>query len=50
VSGATEITPSIGVADLITDLTQTGSTLKQNHLVELDTILQSWPSSSAGLR
>lgn len=42
VSGATEITPAIGVADLITDLTQTGSTLKQNHLVELDVILQSW--------
>ena len=42
VSGATEITPSIGVADLITDLTQTGSTLKQNHLSILDTVLESW--------
>jgi ATP phosphoribosyltransferase len=42
VSGATEITPSIGVADLIADLTQTGSTLKQNHLAVLDTILESW--------
>jgi ATP phosphoribosyltransferase len=42
VSGATEITPSIGVADLITDLTQTGSTLKQNHLSLLDVILDSW--------
>jgi ATP phosphoribosyltransferase len=42
VSGATELTPSIGVADLITDLTQTGSTLKQNHLSILDTILESW--------
>ncbi len=48
VSGATEITPSIGVADLITDLTQTGSTLKQNHLVELDTVLQSWAVFIAG--
>jgi ATP phosphoribosyltransferase len=48
VSGATEITPSIGVADLITDLTQTGSTLKQNHLTELDTILQSWAVFIAG--
>jgi ATP phosphoribosyltransferase len=48
VSGATEITPSIGVADLITDLTQTGSTLKQNHLVELDTIVQSWAVFIAG--
>jgi ATP phosphoribosyltransferase len=42
VSGAAEITPSIGVADLITDLTQTGSTLKQNHLRLLDVILDSW--------
>jgi ATP phosphoribosyltransferase len=48
VSGATEITPAIGVADLITDLTQTGSTLKQNHLVELDVILQSWSIFIAG--
>jgi len=48
VTGATEITPSIGVADLITDLTQTGSTLKQNHLLELDTILQSWAVYIAG--
>src|SRR5262249_43133443 len=48
VSGATEITPSIGVADLITDLTQTGSTLKQNHLVELDVILSSWAVYIAG--
>ena len=42
VSGAAEITPSIGVADLITDLTQTGSTLKQNHLSMLDVIMDSW--------
>ena len=48
VSGATEITPAIGVADLITDLTQTGSTLKQNHLVELDVILESWSIFIAG--
>ncbi|HLY10601.1 MAG TPA: ATP phosphoribosyltransferase [Planctomycetota bacterium] len=48
VSGACEITPAIGVADLITDLTQTGSTLKQNHLVELDIILSSWAVFIAG--
>jgi ATP phosphoribosyltransferase len=48
VSGACEITPAIGVADLITDLTATGSTLKQNHLVELDTILSSWSVFIAG--
>ena len=56
VSGATEITPAIGVADLISDLTQTGSTLKQNHLLELEVILESWavfvvgPSASAEAR
>ncbi len=48
VSGACEITPAIGVADLITDLTATGSTLKQNHLVELDVILESWSIFIAG--
>ncbi len=48
VSGATEITPAIGVADLITDLTQTGSTLKQNHLTILDTVLESWAVYIAG--
>ena len=31
-SGSTEIAPFIGVADLITDLTSTGTTLKMNHL------------------
>jgi ATP phosphoribosyltransferase len=48
VSGATEITPSIGVADLITDLTQTGSTLMQNHLAILDVIVESWAIYIAG--
>ncbi len=48
VSGAAEIAPSIGVADLITDLTQTGSTLKQNHLSLLDVILDSWAVLIAG--
>ncbi len=48
VSGATEITPAIGVADLITDLTQTGSTLKQNHLEIIDVILESWAVLIAG--
>ena len=41
VSGAAEITPSIGLADLVTDLTQTGSTIKQNRLNVLDVILES---------
>ncbi len=48
VSGATEITPMIGVADLITDLMQTGSTLKQNHLAMIDVILDSWAVLIAG--
>lgn len=42
ISGAAEITPYIGVADAIADLVQTGTTLKQNHLVLLDVILDSW--------
>lgn len=40
-SGATEVAPLIGVADVIADLTSTGTTLKMNHLHELDTILES---------
>lgn len=40
-SGATEIAPSIGVADAIIDLVETGSTLRQNGLVVLETFLQS---------
>jgi ATP phosphoribosyltransferase len=41
VSGAAEVTPSIGVADLIVDLMESGSTLRQNHLVMLDVLLDS---------
>ena len=40
-SGSTEIAPFIGVSDLITDLTSTGTTLKMNHLKIIDTILES---------
>ncbi|MBR2556973.1 MAG: ATP phosphoribosyltransferase [Methanobrevibacter sp.] len=40
-SGSTEAAPFIGVADLITDLTSTGTTLKMNHLKIIDTILES---------
>lgn len=39
-SGSTEIAPLIGIADLITDLTSTG-TLKMNHLKIVDVILES---------
>ena len=40
-SGSTEAAPFIGIADLITDLTSTGSTLKMNHLKIIDNILDS---------
>ncbi|KZX14219.1 ATP phosphoribosyltransferase [Methanobrevibacter filiformis] len=40
-SGSTEIAPFIGVADLISDLTSTGTTLKMNHLKVIDNILNS---------
>src|SRR5262249_54565059 len=41
VSGATEIAPHLGIADLIVDLVSTGSTLKVNGLRELVTVLDS---------
>lgn len=41
VSGAAEIAPHLGVADVIADLVSTGSTLKVNGLREIGTILDS---------
>ena len=41
VTGAAEVAPQVGLADVITDLTETGSTLKLNHLREIDVVLQS---------
>jgi ATP phosphoribosyltransferase len=41
VSGATEIAPHLGVADVIVDLVSTGSTLRVNRLREVGTILES---------
>jgi ATP phosphoribosyltransferase len=41
VSGAAEIAPHLGIADLIVDLTSTGSTLRVNGLLELATLLES---------
>ena len=41
ISGAVEIAPHLGIADLIVDLTSTGSTLKVNGLREVATVLQS---------
>jgi ATP phosphoribosyltransferase len=40
-SGAVEIAPRLGRADLICDLVSTGSTLQANHLREVDTVLES---------
>jgi ATP phosphoribosyltransferase len=41
VSGAVEVTPHLGIADVIVDLTSTGSTLKVNGLREIATVLES---------
>jgi len=41
VSGAAEIAPHLGVADMIVDLTSTGSTLRVNGLKEIGTIMES---------
>jgi ATP phosphoribosyltransferase len=41
VTGATEATPSIGVADLIVDVVSTGTTLRTHGLFIVDTILES---------
>ena len=41
VTGAAEITPFIGVADLVVDVTSTGTTLRTHGLQIIDTILES---------
>src|ERR671932_745617 len=41
VSGAAEIAPHIGIADVIVDLVSTGSTLRVNGLQEIGTVLES---------
>lgn len=41
VSGAAEIAPHLGIADVVVDLTSTGSTLRVNGLREIDTVLRS---------
>ena len=40
-SGSVELAPLVGLADLIVDLVQTGTTLRENGLVELRVILES---------
>ena len=41
VSGATEIAPHLGIADIIVDLTSSGSTLRIHQLHEVATVLES---------
>jgi ATP phosphoribosyltransferase len=41
VSGACEVAPHLGIADIVVDLTSTGSTLKTNGLREVATVLHS---------
>ncbi len=40
VSGATEMTPQVGIADAIIDLTSTGTTLRLNRLRPIETVLE----------
>ena len=40
-SGAAEVAPHLGIADVVVDLTSTGSTLKLNGLREVATVLES---------
>jgi ATP phosphoribosyltransferase len=41
VSGAAEIAPHLGIADVVVDLTSTGSTLRVNGLREIETVMTS---------
>lgn len=41
VSGSTEITPHLGVADVVVDLVSTGSTMAVNNLKPVETVLES---------
>lgn len=41
IAGSVEISPKLGLADAICDLTQTGTTLKENDLVILEKIFES---------
>jgi ATP phosphoribosyltransferase len=38
VQGSVELAPLVGLADLIVDLVETGSTLKENHLVVIEEV------------
>jgi len=40
-SGSVEIAPGMGIADAISDLVSTGTTLRANHLIELEQLFES---------
>jgi ATP phosphoribosyltransferase len=40
-SGSVELAPQVGLADLIVDVVDTGRTLRENNLVEIDEIMTS---------
>jgi len=40
-SGSIELAPVVGLSDLLVDLVQSGRTLKENGLVELETLMES---------
>jgi ATP phosphoribosyltransferase len=40
-SGSVELAPGVGLADVLVDLVETGSTLRANGLVEIETIMES---------
>ncbi|MHB9032694.1 MAG: ATP phosphoribosyltransferase [Anaerolineae bacterium] len=40
-NGSVELAPGVGLADLLVDLVETGTTLRDNGLVELETLLES---------
>jgi ATP phosphoribosyltransferase len=39
--GAVELAPLVGLSDVVVDLVQTGRTLQENGLIEVEEILQS---------
>jgi ATP phosphoribosyltransferase len=40
-SGSVELAPGVGLADVLVDLVETGSTLRENGLIEYETLLES---------
>jgi len=40
-SGSVELAPLVGLADLVVDLVQTGLTMRENNLVEIDEVMSS---------